>query len=65
VVRSKEQVIGVEFETPLTTDGSGGVCTRHRVPPTALAAAAAAAAPGPKSAPRFVEVAVPGSRDRA
>ncbi|MFM6831911.1 MAG: putative bifunctional diguanylate cyclase/phosphodiesterase [Novosphingobium sp.] len=62
VVRSKEQVIGVEFETPLTSDGSGGVCTRHRVPPTALAAAAA---PGPKSAPRFVEVAVPGSRDRA
>ncbi|MDT0508651.1 EAL domain-containing protein [Novosphingobium sp. MMS21-SN21R] len=61
VVRSKEQVIGVEFETPLTTDGSGGVCTRHRVPPTALAAAAAT---GPTTAPRFVEVAVPGSRDR-
>ncbi|MBF9152601.1 EAL domain-containing protein [Novosphingobium sp. 1Y9A] len=63
VVRSEEAVIGVEFEQPLTSDGAGGLCTRHRVPPSTLAAAAAAAEP--KGKPRFIQVAVPGSRDRA
>ena len=29
----------VEFETPLVSDGAGGLCTRHRVSPYALAAA--------------------------
>ncbi|MBB4615098.1 EAL domain-containing protein [Novosphingobium taihuense] len=62
VVRSEEAVIGVEFEQSLTSDGAGGLCTRHRVPPSTLAAAAAAAEP--KGKPRFIQVAVPGSRDR-
>jgi hypothetical protein len=39
VTRVKDAVIGVEFETPLVSDGSGGLCTRHRVSPYALAAA--------------------------
>lgn len=60
VVRSEGAVIGVEFETPLTSDGSGGLCTRHRVPPAVLAAAADAE--GVKAKPQFVQVAVPGSR---
>ena len=39
VVRSKDAIQGVEFETPLISDGAGGLCTRHRVSPYALAAA--------------------------
>ncbi len=39
VIRSKDAVQGVEFETPLISDGAGGMCTRHRVSPYALAAA--------------------------
>jgi diguanylate cyclase (GGDEF)-like protein/PAS domain S-box-containing protein len=39
VSRSREAMIGVEFETPLVSDGAGGLCTRHRVSPYALAAA--------------------------
>ena len=62
VVRSEEAVIGVEFEQPLTSDGAGGLCTRHRVPPSTLQAAGAAAEP--KGKPRFIQVAVPGSRER-
>lgn len=30
---------GLQFETPLVDDGAGGLCTRHRVSPYALAAA--------------------------
>lgn len=62
VVRSEEAVIGVEFEQPLTSDGAGGLCTRHRVPPSTLQAAGAATEP--KGKPRFIQVAVPGSRER-
>jgi diguanylate cyclase (GGDEF)-like protein len=39
VTRSQEGRIAVEFETPLVSDGAGGLCTRHRVSPYALAAA--------------------------
>jgi hypothetical protein len=39
VSRVKEANIAVEFETPLVSDGSGGLCTRHRISPYALAAA--------------------------
>jgi len=39
VIRSKDAIQGVEFETPLISDGAGGLCTRHRVSPYALAAA--------------------------
>ena len=34
-----DAMIAVEFETPLVSDGAGGLCTRHRVSPYALAAA--------------------------
>ncbi|MGD9665478.1 MAG: putative bifunctional diguanylate cyclase/phosphodiesterase [Novosphingobium sp.] len=39
VVRSEDANIAVEFETPLVNDGAGGLVTRHRVSPYALAAA--------------------------
>lgn len=39
VTRSEEAQIAVEFETPLVSDGAGGLCTRHRVSPYAMAAA--------------------------
>ncbi len=39
VKRSTEAMIGVEFETPLVSDGAGGLCTRHRISPYDLAAA--------------------------
>ncbi len=73
VSRSNDDEIAVEFETPLVSDGAGGLCTRHRISPYALAAAGmplealpqGAATRGivpdqPKSAPRFMEVAVSG-----
>ena len=39
VMRSEGAQLGVEFESPLVSDGAGGLCTRHRVSPYALAAA--------------------------
>ncbi|MCP5396447.1 MAG: EAL domain-containing protein [Sphingomonadaceae bacterium] len=39
VRRSHEHAQGLEFETPLVSDGAGGLCTRHRISPYALAAA--------------------------
>lgn len=41
VVRSAGDTQGLEFETPLVEDGAGGLCTRHRVSPYALASAGA------------------------
>ena len=41
VIRSSGDTQGLEFETPLIDDGAGGLCTRHRVSPYALAAAGA------------------------
>jgi diguanylate cyclase (GGDEF)-like protein len=70
VSRSDDAKIGVEFETPLTSDGAGGLVTRHRVSPYALAAAGMplaslppgnyplAGRDGPRSAPQFMEVQV-------
>jgi diguanylate cyclase (GGDEF)-like protein len=71
VTRSQESMIGVEFETSLVNDGAGGLCTRHRVSPYALAAAGMkleALPPGnypmqamhdaPKTKPQFMQVAV-------
>ncbi|MCW1381563.1 EAL domain-containing protein [Novosphingobium sp. KCTC 2891] len=57
VARSEDATIGIEFETPLVPDGAGGLVTRHRVSPSALAAAARIV---PTTAPRFMEV-KPGS----
>jgi EAL domain-containing protein (putative c-di-GMP-specific phosphodiesterase class I) len=69
VTHSQDANIGVEFETSLVSDGAGGLCTRHRVSPYALAAAGMplAALPdgsyplalggeGPKSKPQFLQV---------
>ncbi|HSJ79235.1 MAG TPA: EAL domain-containing protein [Erythrobacter sp.] len=39
VIRSNGDVQGLEFEQSLIEDGSGGLCTRNRVSPYALAAA--------------------------
>jgi diguanylate cyclase (GGDEF)-like protein/PAS domain S-box-containing protein len=39
VRRSQGATQGVEFETPLISDGADGLCTRHRISPYALAAA--------------------------
>ena len=49
VSRSQGDVQGLEFEQSLIEDGAGGLCTRHRVSPYALASAGAplaALAPG-------------------
>ena len=71
VVRSQDATIGVEFETPLISDGAGGLCTRHRVSPYALAAAgmpltslppgnypSSMLGDGPASQPQFMQVKV-------
>ena len=39
VRRSEEATQGVEFETPLISDGADGLVTRHRISPYALASA--------------------------
>ena len=39
VRRSRQATLGVEFETPLVSDGADGLCTRHRVSPYAIEAA--------------------------
>lgn len=41
VIRSQGDTQGLEFEQPLVDDGAGGLCTRNRVSPYALAAAGA------------------------
>ena len=41
VRRTMDDTQGVEFEQELVDDGAGGLCTRHRVSPYALAAAGA------------------------
>ncbi|MFZ1743542.1 MAG: EAL domain-containing protein [Pontixanthobacter sp.] len=65
VMRSKDAEIGVEFETQLTSDGSGGLCTRHRISPYTIASAGLPKKPGTagptegkrdKSIPKYLEV---------
>jgi predicted signal transduction protein with EAL and GGDEF domain len=73
VNRSEDAMIAIEFETPLVSDGAGGLCTRHRVSPYALAAAGmplAALPPGhyplavgagsQQTKPQFMQVTVTG-----
>ncbi|WP_336986704.1 putative bifunctional diguanylate cyclase/phosphodiesterase [Altererythrobacter aquiaggeris] len=75
VTRTTDKTIGVEFESALVSDGAGGLCTRHRVSPYALAAAGMPLASlnqekqfpheqmgggAPKSSPRFMQVQVVG-----
>jgi len=69
VARSEEATIAIEFETPLVGDGAGGLCTRHRVSPYALAAAGmplAALPPGnyPLATPAGTPGASQGSKPR-
>lgn len=65
VTRASDESFGVEFETPLTSDGSGGLCTRHRVSAYTIAAAGLPKKPGTagptegkrnESKPKFLEV---------
>lgn len=78
VMRSDESMIGVEFESALVSDGAGGLCTRHRASPYALAAAGmplAALPPGkyplgagsqaPTSKPQFMQVTIAGPRGKS
>lgn len=55
VSRSKDADIGVEFETPLINDGAGGLCTRFRISPYALAAAQKGWSEG-RGRPQFMTV---------
>ncbi len=57
VTRVQEAMIAVEFETPLVSDGAGGLCTRHRISPYVLANATMQGSDFPKSKPQFMEVA--------
>ncbi len=41
VIRTNDDTQGLEFEQPLVDDGAGGLCTRNRVSPYALASAGA------------------------
>ena len=71
VTRTQDSSLALEFESPLVSDGAGGLCTRHRVSPYALAAAGMplAALPqgsyplqltpeGTRSQPQFMQVTV-------
>ena len=75
VSRVKEAQSAVEVVYPLVSDGSGGLCTRHRVSPYVLAAAGMpleslpagnypmqAINNGRKSQPVFMETRVAGAR---
>ena len=68
VRRSRQATLGVEFETPLVSDGADGLCTRHRVSPYAIEAAGRPLTPlpmdayallagAPSTKPSFLEVA--------
>ena len=78
VRRSQDATQGVAFETPLVSDGAGGLCTRHRVSPYMLASAGMplrALPPGhysppkeissPSSNPQFMQVDVTAGSSRA
>ena len=69
VIRVKDAEFGVEFETQLTNDGSGNLCTRHRVSPYTIAAAGLPKKPGTagpaegkrdQSSPKYMEVSAAG-----
>jgi diguanylate cyclase (GGDEF)-like protein len=63
VTRSEGASMAIEFETPLVSDGAGGLCTRHRVSPYALAMAGlpASGAGNGANKPQFMQVTVTGS----
>jgi diguanylate cyclase (GGDEF)-like protein len=57
VTRVQDAMIAVEFETPLVSDGAGGLCTRHRVSPYILASVGMVQDDSPKTKPQFIQVA--------
>jgi diguanylate cyclase (GGDEF)-like protein len=57
VIRTQDAMIAVEFETPLVSDGAGGLCTRHRISPYILASVSLSSDDSPKSKPQFIQVA--------
>ena len=77
VRRSQDATQGIEFETPLVSDGADGLCTRHRISPYVLAAAGMplgalpsgryplAEKSGPSSTPRFMQVDISSGSSRA
>lgn len=66
VRRSQDASQGVEFETPLISDGADGLCTRHRVSPYILAANGMGAVTGNGSGERrFMQVNVSAGSSRA
>ena len=64
VRRSQDATQGVEFETPLVSDGAHGLCTRHRVSPYQLAAVIPDH-DGPATRRRFMQVDVSARSSRA
>ena len=65
VARVADDTFGVQFETALTNDGSGALCTRHRVSPYTIASAGLPRKPGTagptegkrdQSVPKLLEV---------
>ena len=77
VRRSQDATQGVEFETPLISDGAQGLCTRYRISPYALASAGmpleslsgqtrtSVLQAVPKTPPRFLQVDVYSGANRA
>jgi len=77
VRRSQDATQGVEFETPLISDGAQGLCTRYRISPYALASAGmpleslngrtktSVLQNVPKTPPRFLQVDVHSGANRA
>jgi len=77
VRRSQDATQGVEFETPLISDGAQGLCTRYRISPYALASAGmpleslsgqtrtSVLQSVPKTPPRFMQVDVHSVANRA
>jgi hypothetical protein len=64
VRRSQDATQGVEFETPLVSDGAQSLCTRHRVSPHQLAAVGAQVSDA-ASGRRFMQVDVSARSSRA
>lgn len=69
VRRLQDATQGVQFETPLISDGANGLCTRHRVSPHQLAAAGLAKADGTSPVGlgkrRFIQVDINAASSRA
>lgn len=69
VRRSQDATQGVQFETPLISDGANGLCTRHRVSPHQLAAAGFSQGDGGPQAGtgkrRFIQVDLSAASTRA